>query len=203
MNKTVCNEIIRSASRLARAFSEIPLSCIADSLDRADCLSARIHSINGGTLVGTAVTIKTSPGNPSLVLKAIEAADPGDVLVIDSGRDMSGAVLDDVLVAYAEKKGIAGIVVDGAVRGTAAIKTMAVPVFAAGATLRRAPENASDGAINISIFCGGTVVMPGDLVVGDSDGLVAIPASDAPHVLAKARARAATISRELSAIEVH
>jgi regulator of RNase E activity RraA len=182
-------EITRPDSRLVSEFKDIPVARIADHMGRKACLNARIKPINESALLGTAITVTTRPGDHSSIRQAIETAAPGDVIVIDTQRDSSSAAIDDALVARAEERGIAGIVVDGAVRGISAIRKRRIPVYAAGVTPFRSPEPAA-GTINAAITCGGAMVVPGDLVIGDADGVIIIPCADLRTVLTKARIRA-------------
>ena len=112
---------------------------------------------------------------------------PGDVLVIDGGGDLANAAVGGILSFYAAHIGLAGVVVDGAIRDVAEIRSRSFPVYARGVT-HRGPYKDGPGEINVPISVGGMVVNPGDIVVGDQDGLLAIPQEDVEELIDKARA---------------
>lgn len=182
------NRTVERAPRvLVEAFKGIPVANIADNMNRRACLDASIRPLNSSMLLGTAITLKTSPGDNLLLYAAIAMAMPGDVIVVDAQGDLSNAIVGELMLTWAQKKGIAGIVVDGAVRDVAAIKTMDIAVYAAGVTAN-GPFKNGPGEVNAPISCGGQVVRPGDIVVGDEDGIVAIAPRDASDILEKAKA---------------
>jgi regulator of RNase E activity RraA len=128
----------------------------------------------GGGLAGPAITVKTRPGDNLLVHKALDMAQPGDVIVVDAGGDMTNAIIGEIMLVYAATRQVAGIVINGAVRDIAAIKASNLPVYAAGVT-HRGPYKDGPGEINGSIAIEGMVIEPGDLIIGDEDGCLCIP----------------------------
>jgi RraA family protein len=196
----VYTQVNRAPAELVRAFAGIPVANIGDNMNRRACLNARIRPLNASPLLGTAVTLKTNPGDNLMLYTAIELAAPGDVIVVDAQGDLSSAITGALMLTWAQTKGLAGIVIDGAVRDVAAVREMKMPVYAAGVT-PNGPFKNGPGEVNAPVSCGGVTVKPGDIVVGDADGIVVIDPADAGDILAKARA---TIDKEagiMAAIE--
>ena len=117
---------------------------------------------------------------------ALDYAQPGDVIVIDGAGYADRALVGGMMLAYAEERGLAGFVVNGAVRDLDDIEASSLPVFALAAT-PLGPYREGPGEINVPVVCGGQVVMPGDILVGDSDGIVVIPRRDAADLLSAVR----------------
>ena len=140
-------------------------------------------------MAGTAVTVRTRGGDNLAILRAFEYCRPGDVLVIDCGGELANAVVGGILTFYGATIGLSGMVVDGAIRDVAEIRERDFPVYARGVT-HRGPYKDGPGEINVPVAIGGMVVNPGDIVVGDQDGLLAFSPGDAPAVIAKAQAQA-------------
>ena len=140
-------------------------------------------------LVGNAVTIKTRPGDNLIIHQAIDLLKAGDVLVVDGGGCLDNALVGELLMLMAIEKGVTGFVMDAAVRDVAAFRDAAFPCFARGVT-HRGPFKDGPGEVNVPITVDRMVVHPGDVVVGDEDGLVAIRPEDAETVLAQAALQA-------------
>ena len=113
-----------------------------------------------------------------MVHKAIDLAAPGDVIVVDAGGDLDQAIIGEIMSSWAAKRGVAGFVIDGAIRDAAALSQGDFPVYARGVT-HRGPYKDGPGEINVPVSIGGMVVQPGDIIIGDADGLLAIPQADA------------------------
>jgi len=141
---------------------------------------------NGAKLCGPAFTVRTAPGDNLLVHKAIDTAEPGDVIVVDGGGFNDHALIGELMSARAEQRGVAGMVICGAIRDSAELKAGSFPVFASGVT-HRGPYKNGPGEINVPITVGGIPVNPGDIIVGDADGLVAVPQEHAQEILASAK----------------
>lgn len=166
-----------------RRFAETSTSIISDNLDR---LSGAIglepyHRIEH-VMVGRALTVKVAPGDNLFIHRALEELSPGTVLVIDGGGDVSRALIGEIISLIAETRGAAGIVVDGAVRDTGVIGSSPFPVYARAAN-HLGPYKNGPGKIGVDITIGGMVVHPGDVVVGDRDGVVAFPHEAAERLL--------------------
>ncbi|GAE27730.1 dimethylmenaquinone methyltransferase family protein [Halalkalibacter wakoensis JCM 9140] len=148
---------------------------ISDNMNRLNSVDSSIRPIHEhGTLAGAAFTVKTRPGDNLLVHKAIDMAGPGDVIVVDAGGDLTNAIMGEIMVRIAKKRGIEGFVINGAIRDSKEIREMNYPMFAKG-VINRGPYKDGPGEINVPIQLGGVVVRPGDIIVGDSDGIVVVP----------------------------
>lgn len=166
------------------AFSSIPVANISDCMARLDAGGPTLRPMHkSGRLIGPALTVKTRPGDNLFIHKALDMAQPGDVIVVDGGGDLTNALIGELMTSYAQTRAIAGIVINGAIRDLDVIGTGNFPVYAAGVT-HRGPYKDGPGAINVAISLGGMVVQPGDLIVGDADGLLCIPYADAEQILA-------------------
>lgn len=172
---------------LLAGFARTSTSIISDCLDRLPGAPLRpFHRIEG-TMAGTALTVKVPCGDNRAIHQALELLQPGQVLVVDGGGDVSRALMGDIMSAIAEKRGAAGVVVDGAIRDLATIGKGAFPVFAR-AGYHRGPYKNGPGEINVPVCIGGMIVAPGDIVVGDHDGIVAFPAAQARRLLQQCHA---------------
>ncbi|NRF67697.1 RraA family protein [Aquincola sp. S2] len=170
------------------ALRELPLAALSDNMHRnIGTVGLQPWQRPGEkTMSGTAVTARSRGGDNLTYLRALEFCRPGDVLVIDAGGDLANAVVGGILTFYADRIGLAGVVIDGAIRDVAEIRSRDFPVYARGVT-HRGPYKDGPGEINVPISVGGMVVNPGDIVVGDQDGLLAIAPQDAPELIVKAR----------------
>lgn len=169
---------------------QIPLPLLSDNLHRGTGAIGLqpFHKPVPATMAGTAVTVRTRGGDNLLTLRAFDYCRPGDVLVIDAGGDLSNAVLGGIMTAGAAMLGLAGVVVDGAIRDVAEIREREFPVYARGVN-HRGPYKNGPGEINVPVCIGGMVVQPGDIIVGDQDGLLAFPAGEAASLIDKALAQ--------------
>jgi RraA family protein len=160
---------------------------LSDSMERLYAGGPQLRPMyKGGTLAGPAFTVKTAVGDNLLVHKAIDIAKPGDVIVVDAGGACDNAIIGELMSARAKQRGVAGMVIWGAIRDSAELGAGEYPVFAAGVT-HRGPYKNCPGEINVPIMMGGMTVNPGDIIVGDADGLVAVPQEIAERVLASAK----------------
>jgi RraA family protein len=148
----------------------------------------RFH--RGRKLVGTAFTVKTRPGDNLAIYHALPLLQRGHVLVIDGDGDANNALVGDLILSYAIQRGCAGFVIDGVVRDTAAFAEADFPCYARGVS-HRGPYKNGPGALNVPVAIAGQVVNPGDIVVGDEDGVVTFPQAGAERLLEAARRSAA------------
>lgn len=178
----------RLDSELINEFKGLATPNIADVMGRFWAMDYSIKPVNykGIHIFGSAFTVRTHPSDNLLVHKAMDLAKPGDIIIVDACGDMGNAILGEIMCHYAKVKGIAGYIIDGPVRDLKAIADMGYPVFAKGGT-PRGPYKEGPGEINTTISCGNVPVSPGDIVVGDDDGVVIIPKKDAVEVLQKAK----------------
>jgi len=127
-----------------------------------------------GGMVGAALTVKTRPGDNLLVHKALGMLSPGDVLVVDAGGDTTNAIIGELMAGQAQQAGAAGVIIYGAIRDYGTIHKGNFPIYAVGVT-HRGPYKDGPGEINFPVAIDGMVINPGDLIVGDEDGVVAVP----------------------------
>ncbi len=166
----------RLPAELAARFAGAPTGNVCDAMDRYGALDYEIHPLDPGTsLCGPALTVRTRPGDNLVLYKALEIAQPGDVLVIATYGFTATSTFGDLVALIASKKGLAGIVCDGLCRDAGGIRATGLPTFVRG-TVPSSPGKDGPGEINGPICCGGVPVMPGDIVVGDEDGVVVVPA---------------------------
>ncbi|HEX2912003.1 MAG TPA: RraA family protein [Chloroflexia bacterium] len=164
----------------------IPTTSLSDAMQGLNNLDPVIKPLKEEyKIAGRAFTVKMPVGDNSAVLKALREAQPGDILVVDAKGDMYRAIAGDFVVGLAQTLGLGGIVVDGVVRDVVAIKQLNFPVFCRGTTVA-ASGKFGTGEINLPISCGGVSVQPGDLIVGDADGVVVVPRASEHEILKKA-----------------
>jgi RraA family protein len=176
------------ADRILAEFRDAAVANVTDNLNRLYGTRHLRPYHPGGRLIGTAVTIKTRPGDNLTIHAAYEILRPGDVLVIDGGGDLNQALVGEIMMSRAKQMGAAGFVIDGAIRDVTAFATADFPCFARGVT-HRGPYKSGPGEINVPVAIDGMVVNPGDLVLGDEDGVVAFDPSCADELLALLRAQ--------------
>jgi RraA family protein len=177
------------SAALAERFRAIPVANISDCMQRITAAGPRLRPMHaGGAMSGPAFTVKTRPGDNLLAHKALDLAQPGDVVVVDAGGDLTNAIMGELMTGYAATRGIAGIVINGAIRDADSLRASPFPVYAAGVT-HRGPYKDGPGQINIAIAIDGMVIEPGDLIVGDADGVLCVPKDQAEAIHAAAHAK--------------
>lgn len=184
---------------LLDGFRDSAVANVSDNLGRLYGTRALRPYHPGGRVIGTAVTIKTRPGDNLAIHAAYEILRPGDVLVIDGAGDLNQGLVGEIMMSRAKGMGAAGFVIDGAVRDVAAFATANFPCFARGVT-HRGPYKSGPGEINVPVSVDGMVVMPGDLILGDEDGVVAIDRAYASELMALVRQQADREAGALAAI---
>jgi RraA family protein len=184
----IFTKVNRPSKELIEQFRGLPVANIADEMNRFDCVDARIQPYNSAPLLGPAFTVKARIGDNLMLHKALDLAQPGDVIVVDVQGDITNSVTGEIMMRQAKKKGFAGVVIDGAIRDVEALQEMDMAIYAAGVT-PKGPYKDGPGEINVPVSCGGVVVNPGDILVGDADGIVVIRPQDAPILAEKAKAK--------------
>lgn len=184
---------------LLAAFQDVATATISDCLDRMPVLLGLRAFHRRSRLLGTAFTVQVRAGDNLAIHQALEQARRGDVIVVDGGSDTSRALVGDVMKAIAESRGVAGFVVDGAVRDTDAFAESDFPCYARAA-IPRGPFKTGPGATNLPVSIGGWTVNPGDVVVGDADGVVTFPPALAPGLIEAVHAQVARESEVLAQI---
>ena len=183
-----------------QAFQGLPVANISDCMTRMSAAGPRLRPMHrSGHLAGPALTVKTRPGDNLMIHKALTLAVPGDVIVVDAGGDLTNALFGEIMVATAVKLGVAGVVLNGAVRDSEEIGRGQFPLYAAGVT-HRGPYKDGPGEINVPIAIDGMVIHPGDLIVGDADGLLCVPYDEVEEILAATRRKMAAEKKTLADI---
>ena len=167
----------------------VTTSLISDCLDRMTGVIGLIPFHQSRKLAGTACTVKTRPGDNLYLYRALLALRPGEVLVADAGGSLENAIVGELIQLYAQSRGCAGFIIDGAIRDADSFKKNDFPCYARGVS-HRGPYKNGPGALNVPVSVGGQVISPGDVVFGDGDGVVAFPLSECDRIIAAARARA-------------
>lgn len=177
---------------LVAGLGEFDTPDVSDLMNRLYTMVPEIHNYTADNLriLGPACTVKVYPGDNLMVHKSLDVVEPGDVIVIDAGSTMMNGVLGDLISTKARHRGVAGFVVDGLIRDLPEIRALGdFPVFARGVT-PIGPLHRGPGEINHPISAGGIVVHPGDIVVGDPNGVVIVPQEVAADLLERLRERA-------------
>ena len=199
-NPPIRKNIERVPADLVAKARRFQASILADVGGRRGTLGGRIQPLARTMKVaGPAFTVEVRPGDNLMIHAALALARPGDVIVVDGKGDLSCALTGALMAAHAHKAGIAGFVIDGAVRDTEDCARGDFPVFAAGAN-PNGPLKNSGGRINWPVSLAGTTVNPGDLVVGDADGVVVVPRETAAEIVGAAQAKVDAEAERMKAI---
>ncbi len=185
-------DIERAAPDVIEGFAAFETPEISDLMNRLYTMNSAIRNMTAPDLrlLGPACTVKAFPGDNLMVHKSLDIVQPGDVVVVDASSSTMTAVLGDLISMKARHRGIAGFVVDGLVRDLPAILRLGdFPVFARGVT-PIGPLHRGPGEINYPISVGGIVVNPGDVIIGDLNGVVVVPRELAGELLERLRTRA-------------
>ena len=166
-----------------QAFRGLPVANVSDCMARMTAAGPLLRPMHKkGYLIGSALTVKCRPGDNLMIHKALTMAQKGDVIVVDAGGDLTNALFGEIMTATAVAIGVAGIVLNGAVRDAEEIGQGEFPLYAAGVT-HRGPYKDGPGEINVPIAIDGMVIQPGDLMLGDADGLLCVPCDSLQSVL--------------------
>jgi RraA family protein len=184
---------------LIAQFRNAATAIISDNLSRLPGAIGLKPFHRGGTMAGTALTVRVAAGDNLFIHQALELIRPGDVIVVDGDGDVSRALVGEIMATIAAHRGAAGFVIDGALRDAGVLAKGDFPCFARAA-IHRGPYKNGPGAINVPVSIGGMVVTPGDIVVGDDDGVVAFPQAIAADLLQKVRAQEAREAEILTSI---
>jgi regulator of RNase E activity RraA len=187
---------------LLERLRSLQVALISDQLHRNQGFAGLRPYHRPAPLAGTAVTVRTRAGDNLAILRAFELCRPGDVMVVDADGDCTNALVGGILTCYAASIGMAGMVLNGAIRDIAEVGERIFPVYAAGHT-HRGPYKDGPGAINVPVTLGGMTVNPGDIVVGDQDGLLAFAPDRAEELIAKAIAHREKEEQTIAAIEAN
>lgn len=168
-------------------FKGIPTTAVSDALKGMNNLHPSIKPLKDTySIAGNAFTVQLPVGDNLMLLRALKEAKPGDILVVDVKGDTYRAIAGDFVVGMMQTLELGGLVVDGAIRDLQAIKDLDFPVFSRGTTVSSGGKN-GPGNTNVPISCGGASIQPGDIIVGDIDGVVAVPKDKAEAILQAAQ----------------
>ena len=173
--------------KIIEEFSMLPTTCISDAMQGLNNFAPSVKPLKEEyKICGRAITVKMPAGDNMMVLKAMKEAQLGDILVIDSAGYSYRAVAGDFVVGLAQKIGFGGVVAYGTIRDVQGIKAMNFPVFCIGTTVA-CSRKIGVGEINVPISCGNATVYPGDIIIGDADGVVVVPQAKAMTILVAAQ----------------
>jgi 4-hydroxy-4-methyl-2-oxoglutarate aldolase len=176
-------------------------SILADVAGRRGALHGRIAPLAPSMrFAGPALTVEVRPGDNLMIHAALAVAKPGDVIVVDGKGDLSSALMGEIMSQQAAALGVAAVVIDGAVRDSEAIRELGFPMFAAGLN-PNGPTKSVAGRLNHPISIGGVTVKPGDLVVGDADGVTVIEREKADAILPLAAEKVAAETGRIADIK--
>lgn len=204
MPQPIKPDIIKSITRvpapLVRQAAQFQAAILADVNGRRGTANSRIRPLAATMkLAGPAVTVEVRPGDNLMIHAAIALAQPGDVIVVDAKGDQTCALIGEIMVTLAEKRGIAGFVLDGPVRDCEALIAKGYPIFSVG-TNPCGPTKKAPGRVNWPASIGGTPVQPGDLVVADADGVTFIERDKVESIIALAHQKVADETARLEGI---
>ena len=181
--------------------SRFPSSILADVAGRRGALHGRIAPLSPSMrFAGPALTVEVRPGDNLMIHAALAVAKPGDVIVVDGKGDLGSALMGEIMSQQAAALGVAAVVIDGAVRDSAAIRALGFAMFAAGLNPNGPTKNVP-GRLNHPISIGGVCVRPGDLVVGDADGVTVIEREKAAAMLPLAAEKVAAETKRIADIQ--
>lgn len=183
----IITDLPRADRELVARFKGVATPNLADAMGRFHFMDPGIQARTGLPLCGVAVTVNSRPGDNLMVHKALEIAEPGDIIVVSTNGNVTSAVFGELMCRSAVAKKLGGILVDGAIRDVEGIAALGFPAFSRSVSPGGGDKD-GPGEVNVPISCGNTVVMPGDVVAGDRDGVVVIPRSDAAEVLERVEA---------------
>lgn len=198
-------DVIRTFDRvdagIVERAAQFPSSILADVAGRRGALNGRIAPLAPSMrFAGPALTVEVRPGDNLMIHAAMAIAKPGDVIVVDGKGDLNSALMGEIMCQQCAAIGVVGIVIDGAVRDSEAIRELGLPMYAAGLNPNGPTKNVS-GRLNHPISIGGVTVRPGDLVVGDADGVTVIEREKAAAMLPLAAEKVAAETKRIADIK--
>ena len=171
----IFTKVKRAAKEDVELFRELPVCNIVDSMNKIAAVHSGIKPLNNVKLLGTAITVKAPMGDNLMFHQAISMAQTGDVIVVDGGGCTERAICGENMMQLARQKGVVGFLVDGSIRDSAALANFDdFTIFARAVMANASFKGLGPGEINVPVSVGGSVIYPGDIIVGDEDGVVAI-----------------------------
>jgi 4-hydroxy-4-methyl-2-oxoglutarate aldolase len=185
----VIKNIPRPERALIDALGSVQTATLHEAMNKRGALPHTIKPIwPGMKLSGTALTVKSRPGDNLMLHKAVSLAQPGDVLVVDNDGFLEAGLWGEIITVAAIQKGMVGLVTNGACRDTLPLQDLGFPVFCAGVSIKGTTK-AVPGKINHPLYLDGVIIHPGDIIVADNDGVVVVPCGEAAQVLQAAHAK--------------
>jgi RraA family protein len=176
----------RPDKALIEKFRGVPVANIDDVVNGMSALPSSLRPVNSVPLLGPAFTVRVPAGDNLMYHKAMDLAEPGDIIVIDAGGYTERAIVGELMSTYCMERGVAGIVVYGAIRDKEPLEHLPFPVYYV-ATTPNGPYQNGPGEINTTISIGGVIIRPGDILTGDGDGVLVIQPEHAEEILQNAK----------------
>ena len=187
---------------LVERFKKLPAANVADTMGRSCALSSQIRLIGNpkeAIMCGVALTVKARPGDNLMLHKALDMAGEGDVIIVSNEGDRTQSLMGEIMAVYAHHcRNVEGIVLDGPIRDLEELSQMEFFLYATGST-PGGPYKEGPGEVNVPISVGNIAVKPGDIVLGDRDGVIIIPRADAASIIDAAEAYAAMDAGKVAA----
>ncbi|MBV7429389.1 MULTISPECIES: RraA family protein [unclassified Acidovorax] len=201
MNNDIDTNFQRVQPELVAQAAQYQAAILSDVAGRRGALSGRIQALRPRMKVaGPAFTVDVRPGDNLMIHAAIMLAQPGDVIVVDGKGDLSAALMGTIMMTACKQRGIAGVVIDGAVRDTQEIDEMDYPVFSAGSN-PNGPTKSVAGRVGHPISVGGVTVNAGDFIIGDADGVLVVEREKLAGLLPLAVKKVSDEAARISAIQ--
>lgn len=195
----IINDFKRPDKKLWSEISNIPVPNLDDTMNRMMSLPSYFKKFSGQTALGPAYTVKLPAGDNLLLYYAIDHAKPGDILVISNEGFTERALCGEIMIGLAQKRGLGGLIIDGAIRDKEELKQLDIAVFAK-ASNPNGPYKNGPGEINTPIAIGNQVIFPGDIIYGDEDGIIVIPKDHISSVIEESKQIIIKESKMLSSI---
>jgi RraA family protein len=191
----------RAPQEVVELFRAFETTDISDMLNRMYTMTQGISNLaNDKPLVGPALTVKLYPGDNLMLHKALDVAQPGDVIVVDTSGSQRNAVFGDLIANKARHRRIAGFIIDGLIRDLPGVREAGLPVYARGVT-PFGPLHRGPGELNYAISCGGIVVNPGDVMVADRNGVVVVRKEFAENIALRLRVHAQKMEAYVASVK--
>ena len=182
----IFRDVERPEKALIEKFRNLPVANIDDNMGRIACVDTAIKPFNKAKLLGCAFTVKAPQGDNLMFHKALDIAQEGDIIVVAGGGNTERSLCGEIMMNYAKLKRLGGFLIDGVIRDVEATRTLDFPVYAKGVN-PNGPYKNGPGEINVPVAIGGQVIFPGDIIIGDEDGIIAIRPKDALELLDKVK----------------
>jgi regulator of RNase E activity RraA len=197
----IAPEIERPPREIIEELGQFSVAIIGDGMGRRGIMDHGIKALNrSARICGPAVTVETRAADNLMIHAALKVARGGDVIVVNAHGDLSAGIWGELTTRVALRKGLAGVVMDGAVRDSCELAASGFPVFCRGVCPCGGGKEGA-GQVNLPISCGGVPVYPGDLIVGDADGVVVVPRALAAATVTEARKRVEIEQSRFAAID--